>query len=152
MGKLVVDDVVQHNAAPGMHSLVHVFAGAQAGDDDRHLVLGADLHVVVQPVVALVHDLVDGEGRCGLVGVGLVVGGQGFGDLGQPFVEQLGRAGVERRHGAHHTGLALLDHELGVADDEQRRADDGQRQVLQHGRQFGHGNNFQDRFLDEIGL
>jgi hypothetical protein len=40
------------------------------------------LHVVLEPVVALVHDLVDGEGRGGLVGVGLVVGRQRLGDLG----------------------------------------------------------------------
>jgi hypothetical protein len=62
------------------------------------------------------------------VGMGLVPGGQGLGDLGQPVVQLLGRAGVERRHGADDAGLALLDHQLGVADDEQRRADDGQRQ------------------------
>jgi hypothetical protein len=50
--------------------------------------------------------------------------GQRLGDLGQPFVELRRRPGIERRHGADHAGLALLDHELGVADDEQRRADD----------------------------
>ena len=116
--KLVVDDVVQHDAAPGVHGLVHVFACAQGRDDDRHLVFGADLHVVLQPVVALVHDLVDGKGRSGLVWVGFVVGRQGFGDFSQPFVQQLGGAGVERGHRTHHARLALLDHELGVADDE----------------------------------
>ena len=59
--KPVVDDVVQHDAAPAVHRLVQVLARTQAGDDDRHLVFGADLHVVLKPVVGLVHDLVDGK-------------------------------------------------------------------------------------------
>src|SRR6218665_280185 len=66
-------------------------------------------------------------------------GGRGFGDPGQPLIELRGRAGIERGHGADDAGLALLDHEPWVADDEQRRADEGERQVLQHGRQGGHG-------------
>ena len=45
--------------------------------------------------------------------------------------EQLGWPGIERRHGADDAGLALRDHQLGVADDEQGRTDDGQRQLLQ---------------------
>mmetsp|Transcript_42313 Transcript_42313/g.99247 ORF Transcript_42313/g.99247 Transcript_42313/m.99247 type:complete len:430 (-) Transcript_42313:2872-4161(-) len=129
--ELVVDDVVQHDAAPAMHRLVDVLTRTEARDDDRHLVFGADLHVVLQPLIALVHDLVDRKRRRRPVRVGLVVGGQGLGDLGQPFVEQLGRARIERRHRSDDAGLALLDDELGVADDEQRRADGGQRQVLQ---------------------
>jgi hypothetical protein len=64
----VVDDVVQHHAAPGVHGVVDVGARAQAGDDDGHLVLGADLHVVLEPVVGLVHDLVDGNGAAGWSG------------------------------------------------------------------------------------
>ena len=85
----------------------------------------------------LVHDLVDREGRRLALGVVAVPGRQRLGDLGQPLVELLGRARVERRHRADDAGLALRDHELGVADDEQRRADDRQRQVLQDGRASG---------------
>ena len=47
-------------------------------------------------------------------GVRAVVRGQRLGDLGQPFVELRGRARVQRRHRAHHAGLALGDHELGL--------------------------------------
>jgi len=119
-GELVVDDVVQHHTTIAVRGLVDFLTRAQARDDDRHLVLHAQGHVVFKPVVALVHDLVDGKrGGC-IVRIGLVVGRQGLGDLGQPLVELRGRTGVERRHGADHTGLALLDHQLGVADDEQR--------------------------------
>jgi hypothetical protein len=128
----VVDHVVQHHAAPAVHRLVHVFARTQAGDDDRHLVLGAQAHVVLQPVVALVHDLVDGEGRGLVVRVRSIVRGQGFGDLGQPVFQLRGRTRVERGHGAHHASLALGNDELGVADDEQRRADHRELDVLQH--------------------
>ena len=110
--------------------VVDVGARAQRGDDDGHLVLRADLHVVLEAVVALVHDLVDRERRGRRLGMRLVVRGERLGDLGQPVVEQLGRARVERGHRADDAGLALRDHQLGVADDEQRRADDGQAQLL----------------------
>jgi len=54
--------------------------------------------------------------------VRLVPGCQGFRDLRQPLVQLFGRAGIERRHGTHDASLALRDDQLGVADDEQRRA------------------------------
>ena len=65
----VVDDVVHHDAAPGMHRVVDVGARTERGDDDRHLVLRAHRHVVLEAVVALVHDLVDRERRGRLVRV-----------------------------------------------------------------------------------
>jgi hypothetical protein len=134
----VVDDVVQHDAAPAVNRLVDVRSRAERGDDDRHLVSGADLHVVVEPVVGLVHDLVDGERRCGGFRMVPVPRGQRLGDLGQPLVQLLGRPGIERRHRTDDAGLALRDDELGVADDEQRRADDRQRHALQGGRETAH--------------
>ena len=54
----------------------------------------------------------------------LFVGRERLGDLGQPFVELRRGPRIERRHRADDAGLALRDHELGIADDEQRRADD----------------------------
>jgi len=138
VGKGVVDDVVHHHTAVAVDGFVHIGASPQRGDDHRHLVLDDHLDVVIQAVVALVHDLVDGE-RCGrVVRVGLVVGRQGLGDLGQPLVQLGCRAGIERRHRADHAGLALLDDELGVADDEQRRADDRKRPVGERRGQFRH--------------
>jgi hypothetical protein len=136
--KLVVDDVVQHHTAPAMHGLVHILTRAQAGDDDGHLVLGADLHVVLETVIALVHDLIDGEWCRRAIGMGLVPGRQSLGDLCQPVLQLLGRAGIERRHGADDTGLALLDDKLGIADDEKRRADDRQSQLFEGRWQLGH--------------
>jgi hypothetical protein len=125
-----------------VHGLVDVLACAQTGDDDGHFVLGTQRHVVLQPVVALVHDLVDGKRRGGLIWVRAVVRIERLGDFGQPLVELRGRARVERGHGAHDAGLALLDDELGIADDEQRRADDGKRHALQNSGQTGHESSF----------
>jgi hypothetical protein len=82
----------------------------------------------LEAVVRLVHDLVDRERCCRPIRMRTVMRRERLGDLGQPFVELLGRASVERRHRADDACLALLDHELGVADDEQRRADDRQGQ------------------------
>jgi hypothetical protein len=72
-------------------------------------------------------------------GVRAVVRGQRLGDLGEPFVEQRGRARIERGHGANDARPALRNHELRVADDEQRRGDHRQRKALQRARQAGHG-------------
>ena len=91
-GEAVVDDVVQRDSAPRVHRLVELDARAERGDDDRHLPLRANLHVVLEAVVGAMDDLVDGEGRGGLLGMLAVPGGQRFGDLVQPFVEQLRRA------------------------------------------------------------
>lgn len=85
--KLVVDDVVQHHATPAMHGLVHILTCTQAGDDDGHFVLGTDLHVVLKTVIALVHDLVDGEWCRRTIGMSLVPGCQSLGDLGQPVLQ-----------------------------------------------------------------
>ena len=128
---------MQDHAAISVGGGVDVFARAQAGDDEGHLVFDAHRHVLLQPVIAFVDDLVDGKGRGRRLGVGAVVGGQGFSDLGQPTVELRCRARIERGHGAHHPGFALGDDELRRADDEQRRGDDRQGQVAQYSRQHG---------------
>ena len=135
--KGVVDDVVQHHTAPAVHRIVEISAGAERRDDDRHLVLGAEQKVGVEPVVALVHDLVDGVGRGRPSGCARSCARERFGDLGEPLVEHRRRTRVERRHRTDHPRGALRDHEFRVADDEQRRADDGQGQALKHGGQ-GH--------------
>ena len=46
---------------------------------------------------------------------------------------------VQRRHGANDARLALLDHQLGVADDEQRRGNHRKLELTQGLRQIGHG-------------
>ena len=116
----VVDDVVQHHAAVRMGSSVDVFPRPERGDDDGHLVLDAHRHVMGKAVVAFVHDLVDGIGSCRPVRVRPVMGRQRLGDLNQPLLQLLGRPRIKGRHGAHHARNALGDHQLGVADDEQR--------------------------------
>ncbi len=129
MGMLVVDHIVQHHTAVAVRRGIDLFACAQGGDDDRHLVLHAQGHVMLQAVIALVHDLVDGKGCGRLIRIGLVVGGQRLCDFDQPLLQLRSRTGIECRHGAHNTSFALFNHQLRVADDEQRRGDDRKWQV-----------------------
>ena len=135
VGEAVVDDVVQRHAAIGVHRRVDVLARAERGDDDRRLPFDRQRHVLFEPRVRLVDDLVDRERRGGAVGMGAVMGGQRFGDLVQPFVELGDRPRVERGKRADDPGLALRDHQRRMRDDEQRRADD--RQASLSLRTFG---------------
>ena len=136
---LVVDDVVQHDATIRVGGRVDVFARAQGRDDDGHLVLDAQSHVMFQPLVAFVHDLVDGKRCSRLVRMGQVVGRQRLGDFNQPVFQLRRRTRVQRGHGPNHAGDALGDHQLGVADDEQGRTNHRKWQAIQRGRQLGHG-------------
>jgi len=135
----VVDDVVQHDAAVAVDRVVDFDPRTQRRDHDRHAVLHAQRKVVVEPVVRAVHDLVDRERRCGPVGMAAVVLGELAGDPLQPRFELLGRPCVERRERPDDTGLALGDDQVGVRDDEQRRADDRQPQRVLQDRGQAHG-------------
>jgi hypothetical protein len=55
--------VMEHEAAVAVRRFDHRVRRAQARDHDRHLVLYADIQVLLQPLIARVHDLIDGEGR-----------------------------------------------------------------------------------------
>ena len=128
LGMADVDDVVEDDTAIGMGGIDHRLRRPERGDDDRHLMLGADLHVVHQPVVGGVADLVDGEGRRLLAGLLLECGELGL-DLHDPFGELFGRPRIERRERADDARLALGDDEFGPRNDEERRADDRQAQT-----------------------
>ena len=138
-GKAVVDDVVQHGAAVGMDGLVHLRPGAERGDDDRHPVARAHLHVVLQPDIAAMDDLVHRERRRRAVRVVGVPVGQGVLDLHDPVGQRLRRAGVERGEGADDPRGALGDHQRRVGDDEQRRGDhrQGEPSAEQGGEGWG---------------
>ena len=75
---------------------------------------------MLETVIALVNDLVDGVGRCRAVRVCTVVSCQRLRDFNQPLLKLLGGASIQGWHGAHHASDALGDHQLGVADDDQR--------------------------------
>lgn len=68
MGMAVVDDVMQHDAAIGMHGGIDLGHGAERGDDDRHLVFDAEREVMLQSLVRHMDDLINGEGAAGLSG------------------------------------------------------------------------------------
>ena len=123
---LDVDDVVEHEAAVGVRGLDDLGGRPQRGDDDGRPVLHTGLHVLHQPVVGGVADLVDGVGRDLLAGIARLVFAEFVLDAAQPLVELFDRTGIERRKRADDTGLALGDHQLRAGDDEERRADHGQ--------------------------
>ncbi len=88
---------------------------------------------MVETVVRLVDDLVDGEG-CGLaVRVLLVPFSQFRGDPVQPLVQHRAGPRVQGRKAADDAGLALGDHKLRIGDDEKRRSDNRDAQILENG-------------------
>ncbi|MCY1557547.1 hypothetical protein D9M68_944050 [compost metagenome] len=104
--------------------------------------LDADLDVVLEPRVGAMHDLVDRDRSHRRAGVGGLERGQLILDPRQPLVEQLRRARIERGERTDDAGLALRQHQLGIADDEHGRGNHGQGQVLQDLGQLlggGHG-------------
>jgi hypothetical protein len=131
---------MEHQAAVAPGRLDHVVGRAQRGDLDRHLVFLAEVDVVLQAVVGAVHDLVDRERRHLPVRVFLLVLAQLHGDALQPGFEHLLRPRIERRKGADDAGLALLDHQVGIGDDEQRRSDRRDREAV--AQQSGEGHRF----------
>ena len=79
---------MQHNPAVRVDRVVDLRARAQRGDDDRHAVFDDDVHVVVEPVVGAVHDLVDCKWRDGRIGMRSRVGPVLFDDAVQPVRQQ----------------------------------------------------------------
>ena len=126
----VVDHVVEHDAAIGMHGLVDLLARAERRDHDRCLVLHAHLDVVLESLVRAVDDLVDRVGGRRAVRMFGIPFPELVRDALQPFVEQLGRTRIERRKRADDTSLALGNDEVGIRDDEEWRADGGDAQAL----------------------
>ena len=63
LGVAPVDDVVEYDTAVTVHGAHHFGGRPQARDDDRHAVLHAKSDVVLQPLVARVHDLIHRERR-----------------------------------------------------------------------------------------
>jgi hypothetical protein len=134
----IVDHVMQHDAAIGMHRGIHLRHGAERGNHDRHLVFDAHHQVVLEPFVRHVHDLVDGKGGRRTVRVLGVVRCELFGDLGEPFVQLRFRTRIKRREGADDAGLALGKRQLRMRYDEEWRGDDGEPQIVFQDRRQGH--------------
>ncbi len=119
-----VDDIVKHDAAVTVHGLDDFGRRAQARDDDRYLVPDTDFHVVPQPVVAVMTDLVDGVWCDRNTRVRFLVRLEFFGDPREPLVEHRFRACVERRKRADDACLALRNDQLRSRDNEHGCPDD----------------------------
>src|SRR6185437_17022374 len=50
-GVAIVNHIVERDPAPGVHRVVELDPGAERGDDDRHFPFGADLEIMLEPVV-----------------------------------------------------------------------------------------------------
>ncbi len=60
-----INDIMKHNTTVAVNGSDDFGRRAQARNDDRYLVLDAHFHVMLEPVIALVNDLIDGERRDG---------------------------------------------------------------------------------------
>ena len=124
------DHVVEHHAAVLMNLLHHIVRRSQAGDDDRHAMPHTGIEVALEPVIRVVDDLVHRIGCDLRIRVRLGVMGERRLDAVEPLVQRFGGARVQRRERADDTALALLYNQLGVADDEHRRADHRQHHLV----------------------
>src|SRR5690242_19095791 len=132
--KTIVDHVMQSVPAPRMNRIVELNPCAKRGNDDRHLPLRADLHIVVEAVVRTMHDLVDREWRRRSLGMIAVPRGERFGAFVNPFAEQRCRPSVQRGEAADDARRALRNHEFRARHDEHRRADHRDSQLWQDRR------------------
>ena len=133
----VIDDVVQRDAAMGTHRFVDFLARAERRDHDRHFLFDADVEVTLESFVRTMHDQVGRERRCRALGVCLVVPVTPFLDARNPPIELDGFtflfARVKRRKTTDNPGRALGNDKIGIGDDEHRRTDHRDTQVLQYG-------------------
>ncbi len=118
-GMLHIDDVMEDKPAIRMRRFNNLCRWAQRGDDNRHLVLHTDLHIVHQPVVGCMADLVDSERSYFLVRVGSLI----FGKLGfnpdNPLLKHRLGAGVQRWKRPDNPGFALCNDKLRAGHNKQ---------------------------------
>ena len=86
--KLLIDHVVEDDAAPLVRGLIQLLTRAERGDHHRHLVLFANREVLIETLIGFMDDLIDRERRGRALGMRLVVRGEFFLDPHQPFIEQ----------------------------------------------------------------
>lgn len=116
--------VMKYQAAVAVHGVHYFLDRAEAGDDDRYLVLDADLQVGLQPWIAVVHDQVHG------VGSRVLQLGQARFDLLQPGLETAAFALIEGGKATHHTIATAGQDQFRVGDQKHRRGHQGQAQTL----------------------
>jgi len=92
--------------------------------------LHAYIQVLLQPLIARVHDLVDGKRCKPRVRMPDLHVGQFFAYAREPYVEHLIGPGIQRRKTPDAAGRTLSEHEHGPADEEHRCADDRQTQAI----------------------
>ena len=104
----------QHNSAITLHGVIDVLPCAKRRDNHRNLVLDNEFHIVHEPVVTLMHNLIDCE-RCGAITVSEL-----HFDIGEPLAKLFLGPSIQRRERADDASLALRDHQCRVAHYEER--------------------------------
>ena len=130
VGKHIVDDVVQYNAAPGLHCPIDILAGAKTGNNDGHFIFLTQLHIVIKPVVAAMHYLIDGKRSSRIVWIFFIVICQCFRDFRQPVFQLRCRPCIQSRHRPHYSRFALFDNQFRITDDKKWRPDNRKWQIL----------------------
>ena len=94
-GESVIDNVVQADAAVRVYGIEYFRPGTQRSNDHGNFMLNAHLHIMHQPVVRAVNNLIYGERRGGLIGIGGIILGQFCLDASEPLVEFFRRPRVQ---------------------------------------------------------
>lgn len=116
--------VMKHQAAVAVYGVHDFLDRSQAGDDDRHFVLDADLQIGLQARIAVVHDQV----HC--VGGRVLQCAQPRLDLFEPGLEATAFALVQGREAADQAIATTGQDQFRVGDQEHRRRHQRQAQVL----------------------
>jgi len=116
---------VENDTAVGVHGLHEVRIGTKARDDDGHLMLHANFHVVIQTIIRLVDDLIDGERRHPAIWMCFLKPRELLFQGADPFLQLFLRPRAQSGECSHNTVRALRNRQGRVAWDEHRRADDG---------------------------
>ncbi len=116
--------VVKHQTAIAVHRVDQFLHRAEAGDNDRHLMLHADVQIRLKARVAVVNNQVHRiRGR-------IIQRRQARFDLFQPGLEPTAFALVKSRKAADHAVAAAGEHQFRIGDQKHRRRNHGQTQTL----------------------
>src|SRR5581483_11537601 len=107
MGKGVVDNVVQHDAAVGMDGMVDIFTRSQRSNHDWNTVLDAKVKIKGEAVIGFMNDKVHREGSRLTIRMRRIMRGKFSLNSRQPLLHLFRRTRIEGRKAAHHARLAL---------------------------------------------
>ena len=118
-----IDDIVEDDTTVTVHGINDVGRRTKARDNNRHPVPDTHFHIMLEPVIALMNDLINGKWGDGNAGILTLVRRQLLGYLRQPLIEHRFGTGVERRKSTNNPCLTLCQYQFGSRDDKHRCPD-----------------------------